>query len=95
MMPGGKHNCAFHCAVRQHKLAQPGSIRLLQKGHPEFSYAPWQNLYFFPLPHQQRSLRPILRGDPAPLEPPFAAVPGPSVRRVPSDELSMTLRTRV
>jgi choline-glycine betaine transporter len=46
MMPGGKHNCAFHCAVRQHKLAQPGSIRLLQKGHPEFSYAPWQNLYF-------------------------------------------------
>jgi hypothetical protein len=52
-------------------------------------------LYFFPLPHQQRSLRPILRGDPAPLELAFAAVPGPSVRRVPSDELSTTLLTRV
>jgi hypothetical protein len=95
MVAGGYHNCAFHCAISWHRLAQPDPICLLLKGNPEFSYAPWQNLYFFPLPHQQRSLRPILRGDPAPLELAFAAVPGPSVRRVPSDELSTTLLTRV
>jgi len=67
MVAGGYHNCAFHCAISWHRLAQPDPICLLLKGNPEFSYAPWQNLYFFPLPHQQRSLRPILRGDPGPL----------------------------
>jgi hypothetical protein len=25
---------------------QPGALQVLQKGNPEFSYAPWQNLYF-------------------------------------------------